>query len=195
MLMSPVVQLIPSATGAVGTMTRRVPEDRDKRRGGAPDFRPGVNAGIGRVRHSWPMGAKPEPGCGARQFQEALRDVRIAGLNRTYAPTTATEKFTLDDYRAGAQNMREVGEIAKHFRMTAIVEFVRASSFVSTLTTLLKMTREADEIFAPIAADDIGEVYRAGDPRMADDVAVEISAGRGSDCFSREVRAVRAVAR
>ncbi len=39
--------------------------------------------------------------------------------------------------------MWEVGEIAKHFFMTAMVEFVGTSSFVSTLTTLLKMTREA----------------------------------------------------
>jgi 2-keto-myo-inositol isomerase len=76
-------------------------------------------------------------------FKKRCEMFASLGLSRTYAPTTAAEKFTLDDYRAGAQNMREVGEIAKHFRMTAMVEFVRASSFVSTLTTLLKMTREA----------------------------------------------------
>jgi 2-keto-myo-inositol isomerase len=65
------------------------------------------------------------------------------GISKIYAPTTTTQKFTVDDYRAGAQNMHEVGDIAKQFRMTAMVEFVRASSFISTLTTLLKMTREA----------------------------------------------------
>jgi len=65
------------------------------------------------------------------------------GLPKIYAPTTATRKFTPDDYKAGAQNMREAGEIAKQFRLTAMVEFVRSSSFVSTLPTLLKMTREA----------------------------------------------------
>jgi sugar phosphate isomerase/epimerase len=76
-------------------------------------------------------------------FKKRCEMFASLGLSRTYAPTTANGKFTLDDYRAGAQNMREVGEIAKQFRMTAMVEFVRASSFVSTLTTLLKMTREA----------------------------------------------------
>ena len=65
------------------------------------------------------------------------------GLNHIYAPTTTTQKFTQDDYRAGVDNMREVGEIAKQFRMTAMAEFVRASTFISTLTTLLKMTRAA----------------------------------------------------
>ncbi len=65
------------------------------------------------------------------------------GLSKIYAPTTATRKFTADDYKTGAQNMREVGEIAQQFRLTAMVEFVRASSFISTLPTLLKLTREA----------------------------------------------------
>ena len=65
------------------------------------------------------------------------------GLTHIYAPTATTQKFTQDDYRAGADNMREVGEIAKQFRMTAMAEFVRTSSFISTLTTMLKMTRLA----------------------------------------------------
>jgi 2-keto-myo-inositol isomerase len=65
------------------------------------------------------------------------------GLSRIYASTTTTQKFTLDDYKTGADNMREVGEIAKQFRMTAMAEFVRTSSFISTLPTLLKMTRAA----------------------------------------------------
>ena len=65
------------------------------------------------------------------------------GLNRVYAPTATTQKFTEDDYKAGADNMREVGEIAKQFRMTAMAEFVRTSTFISTLPTLLKMMRAA----------------------------------------------------
>ena len=65
------------------------------------------------------------------------------GLNRIYAPTATTQKFTQDDYKAGADNMREVAEIAKQFQMTAMAESVRTSTFVSTLTTLLKMTRAA----------------------------------------------------
>jgi len=65
------------------------------------------------------------------------------GLTHIYAPTATTAKFTADDYKTGAANMREVGEIAKQFGMVAMVEAVRTSTFVSTLTTLLKMTREA----------------------------------------------------
>jgi sugar phosphate isomerase/epimerase len=65
------------------------------------------------------------------------------GLNHTYAPTSTTAKFTPDDYKIGVDNMRQVGEIAKQFRMTAMAEFVRASTFISTLTSLLQMTRTA----------------------------------------------------
>jgi sugar phosphate isomerase/epimerase len=65
------------------------------------------------------------------------------GLNRIYAPTSTTGKFTEDDYKTGIDNMRKVGEVAKQFRLTAMAEFVRASTFISTLTTLLKMMRSA----------------------------------------------------
>ena len=65
------------------------------------------------------------------------------GLNHIYAPTATTQKFTQDDYKAGVDNMRAVGEVAKQFRMTAMAEFVRTSSFISTLPTLLKMTHAA----------------------------------------------------
>jgi len=65
------------------------------------------------------------------------------GLTRVYATTGTTQKVTPDDYRACPDNMREAGEVAKQFRMTLMIEFVRASSFISTLPTLLKLTRAA----------------------------------------------------
>ena len=65
------------------------------------------------------------------------------GLSRVYAATTTTQKVTEDDYKAGADNMREAGDVAKQFNMSLRIEFVRTSSFISTLTTLVKMTRAA----------------------------------------------------
>src|ERR1700730_3073687 len=65
------------------------------------------------------------------------------GLNHIYAATTTTQKVTLDDYKAGVDNMRKAGEVARQFNMSLRIEFVRTSSFISTLTTLLKMTRAA----------------------------------------------------
>ena len=39
--------------------------------------------------------------------------------------------------------MREVGEIASQFKLTFMVELVRNSTFIATLATQLRMTREA----------------------------------------------------
>jgi 4-hydroxyphenylpyruvate dioxygenase len=65
------------------------------------------------------------------------------GLAHIYAPVGGMQKFVEDDYKTGADNMRQVGDVAKQFRMTMMAEFVRGSSFISTLTTALKVTRAA----------------------------------------------------
>jgi sugar phosphate isomerase/epimerase len=65
------------------------------------------------------------------------------GLNRVYSPTTCTRKITEDDYKPAADNIRENGEIAKQFGASLRIEFLRSSTFISTLPTVLKLTREA----------------------------------------------------
>ena len=65
------------------------------------------------------------------------------GLNRVYAATATSKKVTEDDYRAGADNMRDAGEVAKQFNMSLRIEFLRTSTFISTLPTILKLTRAA----------------------------------------------------
>jgi sugar phosphate isomerase/epimerase len=85
----------------------------------------------------------PNRAASLEEFKQRCEMFATLGLTRIYSPTATTQKFTLDDYKIGADNMREVGELAKQFRMTAMAEFVRTSSYISTLTTLLKMTRAA----------------------------------------------------
>jgi sugar phosphate isomerase/epimerase len=65
------------------------------------------------------------------------------GLNHVYAATNTTQKVTLEDYKAGVENMHEAGEIARQFDMSLRIEFLRTSTFISTLPTVLKMTRDA----------------------------------------------------
>ncbi len=65
------------------------------------------------------------------------------GLNRVYSPTTCTQKISEDDYKAGVDNLYEAGDVAKQFNMSLRIEFLRSSTFISTLPTLLKMTRAA----------------------------------------------------
>jgi 2-keto-myo-inositol isomerase len=76
-------------------------------------------------------------------FKRRCEMFTALGMTRIYSPTVTSQKFTQADYASGADNMREVGEIAKQFGMTAMAEAVRSSTFLSTLPTLLRMTREA----------------------------------------------------
>ena len=76
-------------------------------------------------------------------FKKRCEMFASLGLNRTYSTTAATQKPTAEDYKAAAANAREVGDIAKQFQMTAMFEFVRTSTFASTLPTLLSITRAA----------------------------------------------------
>jgi sugar phosphate isomerase/epimerase len=65
------------------------------------------------------------------------------GLNRVYAATATSKKVTVEDYEAGPENMHDAGEVAKQFNMSLRIEFLRTSTFISTLPTILKMTRAA----------------------------------------------------
>jgi sugar phosphate isomerase/epimerase len=65
------------------------------------------------------------------------------GLKKVYTTTNGTLKLTIDDYKVVVEQMRRVGDMAKQFDMIAMVEFVRASTYMSTLPTALKYTREA----------------------------------------------------
>jgi 2-keto-myo-inositol isomerase len=65
------------------------------------------------------------------------------GVPVIYSTTATTIKPAPDDYKAAADNVREVGQIAAQFKLTAAFEFVRQSTFASTLPTILSITRAA----------------------------------------------------
>jgi sugar phosphate isomerase/epimerase len=52
--------------------------------------------------------------------------------------------YTLDDYKQGADNLREAAEIAKPFGVTLMLEFARTSRFAACLPTALKLVRETN---------------------------------------------------
>lgn len=65
------------------------------------------------------------------------------GLERIYCPAVTSRKITPDDYKGAVDCIREGGELVKPYKMTAMIEFARNSSFIATLTTSLKLIREA----------------------------------------------------
>ncbi|MBI3046942.1 MAG: sugar phosphate isomerase/epimerase [Acidobacteria bacterium] len=88
----------------------------------------------------------PNRAAALESFKKRCEQFRELGFTRIYSPTTATGQFTADDYKRGAQNMREAGEIARGVGLTMMAEAVRASAFISTLPTLLRMTRDAGNV-------------------------------------------------
>jgi 2-keto-myo-inositol isomerase len=65
------------------------------------------------------------------------------GLTKIYCPSTTNRKVTEEDYKKTPDCIREAGDIAKQYNMTALIEFARSSTHIATLTTSLKMIREA----------------------------------------------------
>lgn len=95
----------------------------------------------GAVRGLW------EPGPNrAAAIEEMKRSGAMAaelGVDRMVCPCSVTERYTADDYQRGVDNMREAGEVAKQIPITLMVEFTRGSTFIGTLPTALRLTREA----------------------------------------------------
>ncbi|HUQ92965.1 MAG TPA: sugar phosphate isomerase/epimerase family protein [Bryobacteraceae bacterium] len=93
--------------------------------------------------------AEPNPDRAKALEELKYRAERVAelGVDRMVCPCGTSAKFTLDDYKRGVDNLRQVGDIVKGFQVVAMVEFMRGSTFIGSLPTSLKMTREANHPF------------------------------------------------
>jgi 2-keto-myo-inositol isomerase len=76
-------------------------------------------------------------------LKKRLEMLAFLGLQKVYTTTNSTQKPVPDQYERVVENMRALGEIARGFNMIMSVEFVRASPYMSTLLTALKVTRQA----------------------------------------------------
>ncbi len=97
-----------------------------------------ASCGVGGL---WPP--NPDHAASLDNLRRRCEMFKSLGLDRIYAPTGASQEFTEDDYTVGVENMRRVGEVGAEFDMTIMAEFLRNSTFISTLTTLLQMMRAA----------------------------------------------------
>jgi sugar phosphate isomerase/epimerase len=99
----------------------------------------------------------PEPGdARARSLEDLKWKVELAqalGCDRLVAPSAGAGQYTEDDYKRGADNLREAGEIARPFGVTLMLEFARTSRFVGSLPTALKMVRDANHSHVRVMID------------------------------------------
>lgn len=66
------------------------------------------------------------------------------GLELVYSPSITSRPVTAEDFAATPDCIRETGEIARSHGLTAMIEFTRGSTHLSTLTTALSMIRRAE---------------------------------------------------
>ena len=103
----------------------------------------GLTAVHGAVGVDGLLEPNPDRATAIENLKRRLEMFASLGLKKVYTTSGGTQKLTIDDYKIVADNMRGVGETAKPFDMIVSVEFVRASPYMSTLLTALKVTREA----------------------------------------------------
>jgi 2-keto-myo-inositol isomerase len=96
---------------------------------------------IGGGRGLWEPG--PARAGALEGLKRAAGAASALGVDRMVCPSPGGGKYTSEDYKRGVENMREAGEIAKQFPVTLMPEFMRGSTFIGTLPTALRMTREA----------------------------------------------------
>jgi sugar phosphate isomerase/epimerase len=87
----------------------------------------------------------PERPAALDRFKTRCEQWAELGIPIIYSTTQTSLEPTADDYKAAADNVREVGQIAEQFRLTVLFEFVRSSTFASTLPTLLSITRASGQ--------------------------------------------------
>jgi 2-keto-myo-inositol isomerase len=90
----------------------------------------------------------PEPGQNRQRSLDDLKwKVELAnqiGADRIVCPSAGTGMYTEDDFKMGADNMREAGEIARQAGMTCMLEFARTSRFAGSLATALMIVRNTN---------------------------------------------------
>ena len=78
------------------------------------------------------------------RFRVRCEQYKTLGLNRVYTPSGTRRAVTADDFAETPRCIREVGDIAQEFELTAMIEFIRTSTHLSPLTSALAPIREAD---------------------------------------------------
>ena len=95
----------------------------------------------------------PERATAVDAFKRRCEQWAELGIPKIYGTTQSSTKPTEDGYKAAAANVAEVAAIARGFNLTLMFEAVRTSTFASTITTMLSITRAAAQPNAGLLFD------------------------------------------
>ena len=66
------------------------------------------------------------------------------GLDKIYSPSVTNRPVSAEDFAATPASIREAAVIASEYDLTCMIEFIRTSTHLATLTSALSMIRAAD---------------------------------------------------
>jgi 2-keto-myo-inositol isomerase len=76
-------------------------------------------------------------------FKKRCEQFAELGAPLVYSPCATSSKFMTEDYVRCLDNIRQVAEVARQFKLKVAAEFVRNSTFLASLPTALRLHREA----------------------------------------------------
>jgi sugar phosphate isomerase/epimerase len=86
----------------------------------------------------------PERAQSLETFRRRCDQYAVLGLERIYTPSLTTRGVTNEEWAATPDCVAEVGELARRTAgLTAMIEFTRTSTHLSTLTSTLQVIRQA----------------------------------------------------
>ncbi|MEE2776486.1 MAG: sugar phosphate isomerase/epimerase [Acidobacteriota bacterium] len=80
---------------------------------------------------------------GLESWRRRCEQFASLGLDRIYSPAIARREVTAEDFAATPGCIREVGDISRSFGLVAMIEFLRTSTHLATLSSTLEVIRQA----------------------------------------------------
>mgnify|MGYP001971596955 CR=1 FL=1 len=87
----------------------------------------------------------PERNASLETWRKRCDQFSSLGLRRIYSPAVTTRPVTVDDFAATPDCVREVAEISAEYNLVAMIEFLRTSTHLATLTSALAKAATASE--------------------------------------------------
>ena len=76
-------------------------------------------------------------------FKRRCERFKALGADKVYTPSVPPGKVTGEDFKAAPAYIHEFGEIARQHDLIAMLEFLRDSALIATMSTSMKLIREA----------------------------------------------------
>jgi sugar phosphate isomerase/epimerase len=85
----------------------------------------------------------PDRAASLEVWRRRCEQFAALGLDRIYCPSITGRPVTAEDFAATPACIRETGDIARANGLTAMIEFARTSTHLATLSSVLRVIREA----------------------------------------------------